>query len=170
MHFSHSFQYALLSTLLASISAHPTLTKVLRRFTFDTSLSLTGTDGVCAQFGLTNGNLFSALCVGMGPMGKTLVSSVNLDDCIVNQGGNLGFLAHGNFSSSCSACTLDDSLNLTCSCRTGVPNAWIESTVNIDGTTSDNGSGAFVMEAGELACRAPEPGPNDCTCGEHHGG
>jgi hypothetical protein len=104
MHFSHSFQYALLSTLLASISAHPTLTKVLRRFTFDTNLSLTGPDGVCAQFGLTNGNFFSALCVGMGPMGKTLVSSVNLDDCIVNQGGNLGFLAQSVTPSRFPAC------------------------------------------------------------------
>jgi len=91
MHFSHSLRRILLSILLASIiSAYPASTTVLRRFTMEPDLPLLLAEGMCRSFKLINGNMFTALCIGMG---DTVGSTVNLDGCIVNNDGEMEFLS-----------------------------------------------------------------------------
>ena len=90
MHFSHFLRSTLLFAVLASIiRAHPASTTV-RRFTLEPDLPLLLAEGMCRAFMLTHGNMFTALCIGMG---NTVGSTVNLDGCIVNNDGDLSFLS-----------------------------------------------------------------------------
>jgi hypothetical protein len=91
MHFSQPLTGALFSALLAStLNSHPASSAAIHQRQDTLDLQLLGSAGVCGNFELTNDNTFSALCVG--DTGEPVMSSVNIDQCILNSAGNLGFL------------------------------------------------------------------------------
>ncbi len=77
-------------TYTQSSYAHPVPSAALHRRSIDLNLQLLGDAGVCGNFEFDNGNTFKALCVG--DTGNPVSSSVNMDQCILNQGGNMAFL------------------------------------------------------------------------------
>jgi hypothetical protein len=89
MLFSQSLSRALLSSFLAAIlSSHLASSAAVLRRQDNLDFQLLGPASVCGNFEFVKGNTFEALC----DAGTPVTSSVNMDKCIVNQGGNMQFL------------------------------------------------------------------------------
>jgi hypothetical protein len=91
MHFSPTLASFLLSYILATtVTSLPTSAAAIRRRSDDLGFALLGDDADCGNFELDGESTFKALCVD--DTGNPVISTVDLSQCILNQGGNLAFL------------------------------------------------------------------------------
>ncbi|KAH8650366.1 hypothetical protein BGZ60DRAFT_534450 [Tricladium varicosporioides] len=99
----------------------------------------------------TNDHTIDAQC----DTGFAIVNSkVLLEECLTNTSGELSFLAHGGFSTTCNRCTLDSAaLDFSCVCNDGNGKS-IVSTINLN-AINPNDSGIFLKDNGHIACRSP---------------
>ncbi|KAB5588360.1 putative effector protein [Ceratobasidium theobromae] len=67
----------------------------------------------CSNTRLEGGNIMYATCANGS--GSNITSSLNLNACIVNSGGNLRCQANGNYAVSCTGCSVSGT-TLRCTC------------------------------------------------------
>ncbi|KAF1964749.1 hypothetical protein BU23DRAFT_52105 [Bimuria novae-zelandiae CBS 107.79] len=154
--FNSTLLLSVIPNLVFSSPLAPTLAR--RQDTVIANFQLLGPDADCFNFSF-DGNTFSATCVSVE--GTPAFSRIDLDACITNDNGNMVYRFNpqtqgGNAFSSCSDCTLNsNTLDLTCSNCATISEGFHLSTINLDGTTADNGHGVFIRDNGKLSCRAP---------------
>ncbi|OBZ78137.1 hypothetical protein A0H81_02774 [Grifola frondosa] len=73
----------------------------------------------CDGLSLASGHILFATCVDAAGTASQS-SSVDLNNCVANIGGNLECTINGQYARSCSGCQLQDTDILSCNCGAGI--------------------------------------------------
>ncbi|ETW81525.1 hypothetical protein HETIRDRAFT_409421, partial [Heterobasidion irregulare TC 32-1] len=80
----------------------------------------TAFSATCDNISLDSGHILTADCEDAA--GQTFPTSIDLNDCVLNNGGILQCGVNGNYFHSCNSCTLTQPSTLICNCSPkGVP-------------------------------------------------
>jgi len=78
-----------------------------------------GFESSCGGFSLAGGRTFFATCTNLAGTGSQS-TSIDLNGCVANESGTLECQVNGDYTSTCSGCTLEpNTATLSCNCGSG---------------------------------------------------